>query len=65
LYIKESGKLNNHIVYQCSDVIDHIEWSPDSKFILCQQSKRAVVEVWSIEEHDWRCKIDEGLAGLS
>ena len=30
---------------------------------MCGLVKRAVVQVWSVVEPDWTCKIDEGLAG--
>ncbi|XP_046850970.1 WD repeat-containing protein WRAP73-like [Xenia sp. Carnegie-2017] len=46
------------------DAVDYMEWSPDSDFILCGMFKRGVTQVWSMENPDWRCKIDEGMAGL-
>ncbi|KAJ8320294.1 hypothetical protein KUTeg_001881 [Tegillarca granosa] len=39
-------------------------WSADSQFILCGLFKRGIVQVWSLEQPDWNCKIDEGSAGL-
>lgn len=41
-----------------------MEWSPDSCYVLTGNYKRCVAEVWSIEDPEWRCKIDEGSAGL-
>lgn len=50
-------------IYSCIDKISHVEWCPNSTYILCGLVKRAVVQVWSVREPDWTCKIDEGLAG--
>lgn len=46
------------------DTVQKIEWSADSQFILCGMYKRGLVQVWSLEQPEWKCKIDEGSAGL-
>jgi len=46
------------------DLISHLEWSPDSNYILVGIAKRSVAFVKSLTDNDWACKIDEGLAGL-
>ncbi|XP_028394144.1 WD repeat-containing protein WRAP73-like [Dendronephthya gigantea] len=46
------------------DAVQYMEWSPDSGYILCGMFKRGLIQVWSLDQPDWRCKIDEGLAGL-
>lgn len=51
-------------LYTCLDAIQLLEWSPDSQFILCGMFKRGLVQVWSLEQPEWTCKIDEGSAGL-
>lgn len=51
--------------YQFSDVVSHLEWSPDGKFLLVGISKRAQAFVKSMQDPQWQCKIDEGLAGLT
>ncbi|CAL8072936.1 unnamed protein product [Calicophoron daubneyi] len=48
----------------CIDVIYAFSWSPDSLFILCVLKKRSIVQILSIENPDWVCKVDEGSAGL-
>eukprot|EP00052_Salpingoeca_macrocollata_P032885 m.6740 g.6740 ORF g.6740 m.6740 type:complete len:436 (+) comp4375_c0_seq1:162-1469(+) len=50
--------------WQCMDTIQHVEWSCDSVYVLCAMYKRGTVQVWSMEEPTWTCKIDEGAAGL-
>nr|XP_036855649.1 WD repeat-containing protein WRAP73 isoform X4 [Manis javanica] len=52
-------------LYTCLDQIQHIEWSADSLFILCAMYKRGLVQVWSLEQPEWHCRIDEGSAGLA
>ena len=41
-----------------------LKWSYDSDFILCSLNKRNIVQVFSLENPEWKCKIDEGSAGL-
>ncbi|KAK7497947.1 hypothetical protein BaRGS_00010818 [Batillaria attramentaria] len=64
LVIRDVETLQIQQLFSCLDAIQHIEWSPDSLFILCGMFKRGIVQVWSIENPDWHCKVDEGSAGL-
>lgn len=50
-------------IYSCTDKIADVRWCPNSTYILCGLVSRAIVQVWSVVEPDWTCKIDEGLAG--
>ncbi|XP_021273114.1 WD repeat-containing protein WRAP73 isoform X2 [Numida meleagris] len=64
LIIRDVNTLQILQLYTCLDQIQYIEWSSDSLFILCAMYKRGIVQVWSLEQPDWHCKIDEGSAGL-
>uniref|UniRef100_A0A663LWM0 WD repeat containing, antisense to TP73 n=1 Tax=Athene cunicularia TaxID=194338 RepID=A0A663LWM0_ATHCN len=64
LVVRDARTLQILQLYTCLDQIQYIEWSSDSLFILCAMYKRGVVQVWSLEQPDWHCKIDEGSAGL-
>ncbi|KAM6402805.1 WD repeat-containing protein WRAP73 [Rhynochetos jubatus] len=64
LVVRDANTLQILQLYTCLDQIQHIEWSSDSLFILCAMYKRGIVQVWSLEQPDWHCKIDEGSAGL-
>ncbi|XP_042650568.1 WD repeat-containing protein WRAP73 isoform X2 [Tyto alba] len=64
LVVRDVNTLQILQLYTCLDQIQYIEWSSDSLFILCAMYKRGVVQVWSLEQPDWHCKIDEGSAGL-
>ncbi|XP_007943715.1 WD repeat-containing protein WRAP73 [Orycteropus afer afer] len=64
LVVRDVNTLQILQLYTCLDQIQHIEWSADSLFILCAMYKRGLVQVWSLEQPDWHCKIDEGSAGL-
>lgn len=50
-------------IYSCIDKISDVQWCPNSTYIMCGLVKRAIVQVWSVPEPGWTCKIDEGLAG--
>ncbi|NXP29239.1 WRP73 protein, partial [Scytalopus superciliaris] len=64
LVVRDVSSLQVRQIYPCLDQIQYIEWSSDSLFILCAMYKRGIVQVWSLEQPDWHCKIDEGSAGL-
>ncbi|XP_053307920.1 WD repeat-containing protein WRAP73 [Spea bombifrons] len=64
LVIRDVNTLQILHLYTCLDQIQHVEWSADSMFILCAMYKRGIVQVWSLEQSEWHCKIDEGSAGL-
>lgn len=51
--------------FVCTDKIERMQWSPDSKYILCQINKQSLTQVFSLDDEDWNCKIDEGLGGLA
>ncbi|KAF5917412.1 hypothetical protein HPG69_007006 [Diceros bicornis minor] len=64
LVVRDVNTLQILQLYTCLDQIQHIEWSADSLFILCALYKRGLVQVWSLEQPEWHCRIDEGSAGL-
>ncbi|XP_025141592.1 WD repeat-containing protein WRAP73 isoform X5 [Bubalus bubalis] len=64
LVVRDANTLQILQLYTCLDQIQHLEWSADSLFILCALYKRGLVQVWSLEQPEWHCKIDEGSAGL-
>ncbi|XP_065791970.1 WD repeat-containing protein WRAP73 isoform X2 [Muntiacus reevesi] len=64
LVVRDASTLQILQLYTCLDQIQHLEWSADSLFILCALYKRGLVQVWSLEQPEWHCKIDEGSAGL-
>ncbi|KAI1892555.1 hypothetical protein AGOR_G00134790 [Albula goreensis] len=64
LVVRDVNTLQILHLYTCLDQISQMEWSSDSLFILCAMYKRGLVQVWSLEQPDWHCKIDEGSAGL-
>lgn len=64
LVVRDVKTLQVLHLYTCLDQVAHMEWSSDSLFILCAMYKRGLVQVWSLEQPDWHCKIDEGSIGL-
>ncbi|XP_064642876.1 WD repeat-containing protein WRAP73-like [Lineus longissimus] len=65
LIVRDVKSLQITQLYTCLDAIQQFEWSSDSCFLLCGMYKRGLVQVWSLEEPEWTCKIDEGSAGLT
>lgn len=64
LVVRDVSTLQILQLYTCLDQISHMDWSSDSLFVLCAMYKRGLVQVWSLEQPDWHCKIDEGSIGL-
>lgn len=66
IHIYDCKKLTFLRKFSFNDIISNIEWSPDSNLILVSFSgKSNICEVKSLDNPDWQCKIDEGVAGLS
>ena len=64
LIIRASKTLEILHLFPCLDTIETIEWSYDSRLILAGLIKRHAVQIFSLENPEWKCKIDEGSAGL-
>lgn len=58
--------LNVVIDNSCSfiSLLQHMEWSLNSEYILCANIKKAIVQVFSVNYPQWKCKLTEGSAGL-
>ncbi|KYQ54203.1 WD repeat-containing protein 8 [Trachymyrmex zeteki] len=64
LLIKDAKTLDTCQSFVFVDVIQYMEWSSNSEYILCANIKRAIVQIYSIHYPKWKCKLTEGSAGL-
>ena len=64
VHILETSTLRILHKYTFTDVVSHLEWSPDGEYILIGIASRAQAFVKSLMDSQWQCKIDEGLAGM-
>ena len=62
--IYDTGNLNIIVQYSFPDIVSQIQWSNDDKYIVVSICKRGLAYVKSLEDSEWNCKIDEGIAGL-
>ncbi|KZC05190.1 WD repeat-containing protein WRAP73 [Dufourea novaeangliae] len=46
------------------DIIEYLEWSRNSEYILCANIKKAIIEVYSIHYPECQFKLVEGSTGL-
>ena len=51
-------------VFSCVDKIDKFLFSPDSQYVLCGMFSRNAVQIFSIADGEWRCRVNEGVAGI-
>lgn len=65
VHVLDTNSLRLLNKFQFSDVVSHLGWSPDNNFLLIGITKRAQAFVKSMQDPDWQCKIDEGLAGMT
>lgn len=63
--LRDADSLNLVQVYICGDKVERIEWSPDSQYLLTEIAKQGVVQVWSLADSKWTCRIDEGVGGIA
>ena len=64
LVIRSSTSAEILHLFTCIDKIDTIEWASDSRLILGGLIERNVVQIFSLDFPEWKCKIDEGTVGL-
>jgi WD40 repeat protein len=50
--------------YICVDKIDYFAFSPDSCYILCAMNARNAIQVFSLADKEWKCRINESVAGM-
>lgn len=58
--------LNYNILhlFSCVDKIDKIEFSYDFEYILCGIYNRSVIEIFSLNNFNWKCRINEYNIGI-
>jgi len=50
--------------FSCMDNVEGIDWSQDSTMVMCAQYKRSQVQVFSVEDRGFNCRVSEGVGGL-
>lgn len=66
VYVRRTADLQVTKVLSCAVAADRLEWSPDSRRVLCGSTKKGVVEVFdAAEDSAWRCRVSEGVAGIA
>lgn len=64
LVVRSTKSLQVTQVFSCQYAIQAVEWCSDSSLVLCAMFKRSVIQIWSLSQPTWCCKIDEGTAGI-
>jgi WD40 repeat protein len=60
----ESETMHVLHVFPCVDKIDKVLFSPDSQYVLCGMFTRNAVQIFSVADGEWRCRVNEGVAGI-
>ncbi|XP_078039397.1 WD repeat-containing protein WRAP73 isoform X1 [Augochlora pura] len=64
LIIKNSKTLESILSFVFSDIIEYLEWSRNSEYVLCANIKKTIIQVYCIHYPEWKYKLVEGSAGL-
>lgn len=64
LTLRDADSLQVLHIYICIDKIEYIAVSPDQSYVLCAMSARNTIQVFSLTDYDWSCRINESIAGL-
>ncbi|XP_043254765.1 WD repeat-containing protein WRAP73-like, partial [Colletes gigas] len=64
LIIKNSKTFDTIHSFIFADIIEVLEWSRNSEYILCANISKAVIQIYSINYPEWKYKLIEGSAGL-
>ncbi|CAJ1339231.1 unnamed protein product [Effrenium voratum] len=65
LQIREPDSMKLLQVFICIDKVERIQWSPDSQFLLTEVARQGLLQVWSMRDAEWSCRIYEGPAGIA
>ena len=59
-------RMSHTLFFQCRLFLSlqYVEWSTDSELVLSAYRSKGNLEVWSVKEPSWRCKISTGPLGL-
>ncbi|GFG37394.1 hypothetical protein Cfor_03839 [Coptotermes formosanus] len=64
LTVRHTRTFDECHTFSCVDVIEHIEWSPDNQYILCALYQYSTIQVFSLRNHDWKCKLKDTVSGI-
>ncbi|KAJ3011799.1 UNVERIFIED_CONTAM: WD repeat-containing protein wrap73 [Siphonaria sp. JEL0065] len=65
LVIRDAESLQIVALFSCASNIDFVIWAADSQLVAVASKLKKCTQVWSIVDPDWKCCIDEGVAGLA
>ncbi|KAJ3142543.1 WD repeat-containing protein wrap73 [Physocladia obscura] len=65
LVVRDAESLQIVQLFACAASIDVVAWAHDSNLILVASKLKKSIQVWSIIDPDWKCSVDEGIAGLA
>ncbi|KAJ3412423.1 WD repeat-containing protein wrap73 [Chytridiales sp. JEL 0842] len=63
--VRDAETLQIIQLYNCTDIVQELQWSPDSELLLCSSFKKGVIQIFQIRDPQWTASIDEGIAGLT
>ncbi|CAK0800028.1 unnamed protein product, partial [Prorocentrum cordatum] len=65
ILVRDARTLRLAEVFVCAAKVERIEWSADSEFLLAEVARPGLVQIWSLRDSSWACRIEEGIAGVA
>jgi WD40 repeat protein len=65
LVVRDADSLQILSLFQATDTINDIAWSPDSELISSVSYKSGTLEIWHLKNDKWTGKIVDGVLGFS
>ena len=63
--IRDMNTLEIVHMFTCVDKVETMQFSPDSEYLLCGMFARCAIQVFSMADPGWKCRINESVAGVT
>lgn len=62
--VRDMSTLDVVHIFTCIDKIETLQFSADSEYLMCGMYARCAIQVFSMADPQWKCRINESVAGV-
>lgn len=63
--VRDMATLDVVHIFTCIDKVETLQFSPDSEYLMCGMYSRCAIQVFSMADPQWKCRINESVAGIT
>ena len=63
--VRDMSTLEVIHIFTCIDKVETLQFSPDSEYLMCGMYARCAIQVFSMADPQWKCRINESVAGIT